>query len=219
MPKSMSTMTSFAALKNPCCSTVQNVCRRGHELSRTESSSVSPVERENRSVHGRSPFTIHEMQPTFSHLNEPWSYGRQLGSYSDFPSVGLKHSILSATNGWVEAIAASPKACELRFVLSQVPKCEESPPQRRGPIRGDPDLGHPRIMVRRVTSVALIGGRLALRRRFQGSENSDQRAGIREQKSGIARFTLDMYRKSTTIWLWIDWAQHSRLCLIRPGGR
>ena len=30
---------------------------------------------------------------------------------------------------------------------------------------------------------------------------------------------LDIARKSTTIWLWIDWIQHLRLCLIQPGGR
>ena len=37
--------------------------------------------------------------------------------------------------------------------------------------------------------------------------------------SGIARFTFDVARKSTTIWLWIIWVQHLRLCLIQPGGR
>ena len=30
-------------------------------------------------------------------------------------------------------------------------------------------------------------------------------AEIREQKSGIAKFTFDIDGKSTTIWLWIDW--------------
>jgi hypothetical protein len=34
-----------------------------------------------------------------------------------------------------------------------------------------------------------------------------------------AKFMLDIDRKSTTIWLWIDWVQHLRLCLIQPGGR
>ena len=42
---------------------------------------------------------------------------------------------------------------------------------------------------------------------------------IRVQKSGIAKFALDMNGKSTTIWLWIVWAQHSRLCLIQPAAR
>jgi hypothetical protein len=31
--------------------------------------------------------------------------------------------------------------------------------------------------------------------------------------------TLDIATKSTTIWLWIDWIQHLRLCRIQPGGR
>jgi hypothetical protein len=48
--------------------------------------------------------------------------------------------------------------------------------------------------------------------RCQGSE-------IREQKSGIAKFTLDIDRKSTTLWLWINWVQHLRLCLIQPAGQ
>jgi hypothetical protein len=45
-----------------------------------------------------------------------------------------------------------------------------------------------------------------------------QRSKIREQKSGIAKFTLDIDRQSTTIRLWINWVQHSLLCLIQPGG-
>jgi hypothetical protein len=46
-------------------------------------------------------------------------------------------------------------------------------------------------------------------------------AGVRfrGQRPGIAKFTLDIDRKSTTIWLWIDWVQHLRLWLIQPGGR
>jgi hypothetical protein len=37
------------------------------------------------------------------------------------------------------------------------------------------------------------------------------------QQSGIAKFTVDIDRQSTTIWLWINWVQHLRLCLIQPG--
>ena len=33
------------------------------------------------------------------------------------------------------------------------------------------------------------------------------------------KFLLDIAPLSTTIWLWIDWIQHLRLCLIQPGGR
>jgi hypothetical protein len=35
----------------------------------------------------------------------------------------------------------------------------------------------------------------------------------------IIKFTLDIRGQSTTIWLWIDWARHLRLYLIRRGGR
>ena len=35
----------------------------------------------------------------------------------------------------------------------------------------------------------------------------------------IAKFRLDTDRISTTIWLWIGWVQHLRLCLIPPVGR
>jgi hypothetical protein len=45
-----------------------------------------------------------------------------------------------------------------------------------------------------------------------------QESEIGEQKSGIAKFTLDIDKQSTTIWLWINWVQHLRLCLIQPGG-
>ncbi len=41
----------------------------------------------------------------------------------------------------------------------------------------------------------------------------------REQQTGIAKFMLDIDRRITTIWLWIDWVQHLRLCLIPPVGR
>jgi hypothetical protein len=36
---------------------------------------------------------------------------------------------------------------------------------------------------------------------------------------GIAKFTLDNDRKSTTIGLWIVWVQHLLLYLIQPVGR
>jgi hypothetical protein len=39
------------------------------------------------------------------------------------------------------------------------------------------------------------------------------------KKSGIAKFILDTDRTSTTIWLWIGWVQHLRLCLIPPVGQ
>jgi hypothetical protein len=39
------------------------------------------------------------------------------------------------------------------------------------------------------------------------------------RNSEIAKFTLDIDIQSTTIWLWIAWTQHLRLCLIQPGGR
>jgi hypothetical protein len=45
-----------------------------------------------------------------------------------------------------------------------------------------------------------------------------QHVEIREQ-SGITKFRLDIDRKSTTIWLWIGWVLHLRLCLIPPAGR
>jgi len=35
----------------------------------------------------------------------------------------------------------------------------------------------------------------------------------------FARIPIDIQPESTTIWLWIDWVQHLRLCLIQPGGR
>jgi hypothetical protein len=38
-------------------------------------------------------------------------------------------------------------------------------------------------------------------------------------KSGIAKFAFDIGRKSTTIWLWIVWVQHSQLWLIQRVGR
>jgi hypothetical protein len=44
-----------------------------------------------------------------------------------------------------------------------------------------------------------------------------QRSG--KQQSGIAQFTLDTDRKSTTIRLWIGWVLPLRLCLIPPAGR
>jgi hypothetical protein len=39
------------------------------------------------------------------------------------------------------------------------------------------------------------------------------------QKSGLARIPIDIQGKSTTMWLWIAWIQHLRLCLIQLGGR
>jgi len=34
------------------------------------------------------------------------------------------------------------KEAVLGFVLSEIPKCEGPPPDRRRPVRGGPDLGH-----------------------------------------------------------------------------
>src|ERR1700724_3283814 len=50
---------------------------------------------------------------------------------------------------------------------------------------------------------------------------SAQVSGVRDsgQKSRIAKFTVDIDGKSTTIRLWINWIQHLRLYLIQPGGR
>jgi hypothetical protein len=42
---------------------------------------------------------------------------------------------------------------------------------------------------------------------------------IKKQKSEVAKLILDTFGKSTTIWLWIDWVQHLRLCPIPPGER
>src|ERR1043166_3415709 len=39
------------------------------------------------------------------------------------------------------------------------------------------------------------------------------------KRSGIAKFTFDIDKKSTTIWLWIVSVQHLRLCPIPLGGR
>lgn len=33
------------------------------------------------------------------------------------------------------------------------------------------------------------------------------------------KFALDIHEQSTTLWLWINWVQHLRLCPIPPGGR
>ena len=52
----------------------------------------------------------------------------------------------------------------------------------------------------------------SITRRCQGSE-------IRERKYGLAKIPIDIQWKSTTIWLWMAWVQHLRLCLIQPGGR
>jgi len=45
--------------------------------------------------------------------------------------------------------------------------------------------------------------------------------GFRDQGMEIwlARIPIDIQENSTTIWLWIGWVQHLRLCLIQPGGR
>jgi hypothetical protein len=40
-----------------------------------------------------------------------------------------------------------------------------------------------------------------------------------EQKRGTGKFLVDICGQSTTIWLWIVWVQHLRLCLIQPGGQ
>ena len=45
----------------------------------------------------------------------------------------------------------------------------------------------------------------------------DQRSGNSNQ--GSQKFILDTAEISTTIWLWICWIQHLRLCLIQPAGR
>jgi hypothetical protein len=37
-----------------------------------------------------------------------------------------------------------------------------------------------------------------------GKHELAQMSGFRDQRSGIAKFTLDIDRKSTTIWLWIN---------------
>jgi hypothetical protein len=44
-----------------------------------------------------------------------------------------------------------------------------------------------------------------------------QRSGNRNQESQNSHLTLT--GQCTTIWLWIDWVQHSRLCPIRRGGQ
>jgi hypothetical protein len=44
-------------------------------------------------------------------------------------------------------------------------------------------------------------------------------AAIGNLLSRLAKLAFDINRKYTTIWLWIYWVQHLRLCLIQPGGR
>jgi DNA-binding transcriptional ArsR family regulator len=35
----------------------------------------------------------------------------------------------------------------------------------------------------------------------------------------LAKISIDIRRQPTTIWLWIDWVQHLRRCLIQPAGQ
>src|ERR1700730_16532051 len=53
---------------------------------------------------------------------------------------------------------------------------------------------------------------------YQSEQVSGVRgSGNRNHESQNSHLTLT--RQSTTIWLWIIWVQHLRLCLIQPGGR
>jgi hypothetical protein len=85
---------------------------------------------------------------------------------------------------------------------------------------------HPRLrfvlastIERCLSSVSNTKVSLDLKALHDGEVQSSARSEISEKNQEIEKLTLDVDRKSTTIWLWINWVQHLRLCLIQPGGR